>query len=202
MVNYSLHPICDTNILIDLQLGNVFQEFLESTIKVNVADKVKDEMNNKFSKSQKYKFLLDVFEKNNIQIIEESIFSEDALLVMRANLAHYNVQNFIGRRAFGKDAGEFASALYAVNLGIRKLYTNDKKFITNYGQEQIFSGLEMLNLNYTLEEFLKHTERISAISKIENENSKMISILQKEASEKKEKDSLEKLLKKLAEKYS
>lgn len=206
MVEYSLYPICDTNILIDLKLGDIFQQFLKSNIKVNVADKVKDEMDNKFSKSQKYNFLLDVFQEENIQIIEESIFSEEQKRVMMANLVSYKIQNFIGKKARGKDVGEFASALYAVNLGIKKLYTNDKNFIRDYGKELIFRNLEMVDLNCTLAEFLKDAKRIRVNSKIEIENAKMKSALKEEfvkkVKEEDEKQTIDRLLDKLVEKYS
>lgn len=183
MVDHSLYPICDTNILIALNLGKVLDHFLGNIKKLNVADKVKDEMENKFSQSDSYNHFLNVFHGTNVIVINETMFSEDVLKSIRATLRQYKVQNFVGIKAYGKDAGEFASALYAVNLGIKKFYTNDKVFIKNYGQEYIFKDLTLVNLNSTLSEFLTERERIRVNAIIEKNNPIMVFKLDEESKE-------------------
>lgn len=195
MVEYSLYPICDTNILIALNLGKVFDAFLSSIKNLNVADKVKDEMENKFVNSDNYSYFLNVFDEKNVRIIDESIFTPKVHQSICATLRQYKIQNFMGIKAYTKDAGEFASALYAVNLDIKKVYTNDMVFITSYGQEHIFKNLIFVNLNDTLAEFLSNKQRIQVNAQIQMKNDIMKVKLNEENEEKTKSDLIKKMMK-------
>jgi hypothetical protein len=180
-ITFKNYPVCDTNILIDLQLGNVFERFLTNENKINIVDKVLDEMRNLFSYSPSYGQLLLTIEKNaNVYIVPETIFTSDQQSTIKHTLKMFPIKNFFGKKAFGKDVGEFASAVYAIYLQIQQFYTNDKKFIEKYQHNPFFTNLLMLNLNDILNKFLSNPERIRANQIIETKNSKMDRILKQE----------------------
>lgn len=195
-IEYSKYPICDTNMIIDLSLGNILKRFLNAKRRVWICDKVLLELKFKFQNSDKYSGLAELNSKMNL--IGYQCFSEQQLNVMKLQLLNYEIQNCIGTKNIGKDFGEFVSAIYAVTLGIKELYTNDKTFIREYKCEPIFKNLIMKNLDETLRELLSDRERIKTMSIIESENEKMKRILKDE----KEKDKLDKMLNLLRQKYT
>lgn len=194
-IEYSKYPICDTNIIIDLNLGDILNKFLENKKKIWVCDKVFLELKSKFKKSQKYSYLTEINSK--MKLIDHKYFSENELKVMNIQLLSYEIENCIGTENIGEDFGEFVSSIYAVTLGIKELYTNDKKFIEKYANEPIFKSLIMRDLDYTLRELVKDKERIKIMKLIEEENRRMNKILKEEN----EKDKIEKMIILLKNKY-
>lgn len=174
MVNYSLYPICDTSILIDLKHINKLDEYLCFKKYISIADKVKDELFDVLEDLEGYKHYLDLLKMDNLIIIEaRKYFTAERLKVIENNLRLYKLKNVVGTKNRAKNAGEFVSAFYAIELGIEELITSDNTFIGEYGNEPVFKKLSIKNLNSVLRDFLNDKERINCQSKLEIEKKKM-----------------------------
>jgi hypothetical protein len=176
---YEKYPICDTTMFIDLGLINKVNDLVDYHEKIFIAYIIKDELKRKINNIEEYKFLVTNTDNNSkIEIINTDIFTTKQLLVMDASLSQYLKEtNLLISNKLAPNAGEFVSAIFAVNLGIKQLNTNDKKFIEQYGDEKIFEKLEFKNLNETLAYLMNDKDRIKYIKMIEERNEKMESIL-------------------------
>lgn len=152
MVDYSAYSIYDTNILIYAYLNEMFEDIFNVKQSLFIADKVRDELRNIYSESEQYKDCLSIIKDSRINVISERIFSEEQQKQMIASLVQFGMQNFFERRAREKNEGEFASALYAVNLNISSFYTNDLAFIRDYANEEAFKSLTLITFKALLDE--------------------------------------------------
>ena len=152
VVDITSFSIYDTNIIIYAIIGEITEKILEIKNKMNIADKVKDEIKNKLGKSEYYREYKSLVYNERINIISERRFSEEQKRGIVANLMQFKMQNFFGRPAYLKNEGEFASALYAINLNIPTFYTNDLAFIREYGKEEAFKTLSILTFKELLAE--------------------------------------------------
>lgn len=193
------YPIVDTNIIIDFSLIEQFNKLLIFRGNVFVSDKVKQEIERKFG-SNKYRYILENLNENVIIITHED-FTDTQLDAMKKTLLNFKIKNCIGTKYLAKDYGEFASAIYAVYLGIKLMLTNDKNFIKDYGDEYAFRELDIRDELFILEEMFKGKEKIKITKKIKELNYKMNSDLEKEIDEKKEEE-MDNLLAMLQNKFN
>ena len=181
-LNFSDYPIVDSNIIIDFSLVKQFNNLLRFEGNIIVADKVKQEIERKYS-SNKYSFILENLD-NNIIMVTHKNFSNKQMEAMKKTLLNFKIKNCIGTKFLAKDYGEFASAIYAVYLGIKLMLTNDKKFIEKYGDEYAFRELDIKDELFILEKMFKGKEKIKITRKIQELNDKMNYELDKVAEEK------------------
>lgn len=198
-LKFSNYPIVDSNIIIDFSLIKQFNELLRFKGNIIIADKVKQEIERKFN-SGKYSFILENLDENVVMITHEN-FNNRQLDAMKKTLLNFQIKNCIGTKYLAKDYGEFASAIYAVYLGIKLMITNDKTFIDKYGDEHAFRELNMRDELFILGEMFKGREKIKITKKIQELNDKMNFELKKEAKEKKENE-MDKLLSMLQSKFN
>lgn len=176
-------PICDTNILISFGLERILNDFIEFNREIFVADNVLKELENKFGNSNSYKFLVDdVKENDNINIInKDEYFTEEKIMVMAANLNQYEItEDTLLKGETCKDSGEFISAIYAANLGIKKFITNDMRFRNKYSKEDIFKDILFINMVQALDKFVGKENRKLYVKSIESKSKKMTEELNQE----------------------
>lgn len=169
-------PICDTNILINFGLERILNRFIEFNKGIFIADNVLKELENKLGNSSSYKFLVnDVKQNDNINIInKDKYFTEEKIMVMAANLNQYEItEDTLLKGETCKDSGEFISAIYAANLGIKKFITNDMRFTNNYGKECIFKDILFINMIQALDKFVGKENRKEYIKSIKDKSKKM-----------------------------
>lgn len=169
-------PICDTNILIYFGLIDKLSDFVKYKKNILVADVVKRELDRKVKESNKYKFIISYVEDNSniILINKEKYFDEEKLCVMKANLKEYEIEeDCLLTNKLCPNLGEFVSAIYAVNLGIKVLITHDITFINKYKNEEIFKTLVFKNMVQTLDSFVGKDKRKQYMKIIKQEAQQM-----------------------------
>lgn len=174
--DFEKFPICDTNILINFGLENILDKFVEFKNKIFISDCVYDELDRKFEKSRTYNYLLKNVNENDsiVKIERDKHFNQEQIWVMNANLNEFEIKN--DTLLTGKlcpNAGEFISAIYAANLGIRLFITHDIKFINKYEKEPAFQNLTFRNMIQTLDGFIGKDERKKFIVKWKDKNKDM-----------------------------
>lgn len=169
-------PICDTNILISFGLEKILNEFIEFNKEIFVADNVIKELENKFQDNRSYEFLVNnIKENDNVNIInKDEYFTKEKIMVMVASLSQYEIsENTLLKGETCKDSGEFISAIYAANLGIKKFITNDMKFRDRYAKEFIFKDILFINMVQALDSFVGKEKRKVYVKSIKDKSKKM-----------------------------
>lgn len=181
-ISFGSFPICDTNILINFGLINKLSEFVKFKTNIFVADVVKKELDRKIGDSDNYKFIAETVEINDdILLIDKNYFEEEKLCVMNANLNEYELeQNCLLTDSLCPNLGEFVSAIYAANLGIKVFITHDMTFINKYKEEEIFKNLSFKNMAQALDSFVGQEKRKEYLKKIRVENKEMVDELNQE----------------------
>lgn len=180
MVNSSNTAILDTNIIIYILLADIREYLFNNKSGLCMADKVQDELENKFSMSKDYAEYCSFSKDGRICMIYENNFDEKTLKAMEVTLAQCGMKSCFGRKARKKNEGEMISALYAYYKGIPILYTHDLKFIREYNSKPIFRSIRMVNFHELLQEIvpLNDVDNIKKI--IRSKNHEMEEALQEE----------------------
>lgn len=173
MVDFKNHSICDTDMLIKLQLGKVFCKFKEKEVLLFIADSVKDELLFICNSLHEYKYLYsNLFDNSdpNIKVIYASDFSPIEQRMINSNLMQYGIRTNIGNGKIEKNVGEFVTTLYAVYKNIGIVRTCDGEFIRTHSEDPAFNQILFKTLNETLSSFLNNKDRIKVNKLIEKEN--------------------------------
>jgi len=175
-------PICDTNILINFGLVDFIDRFIKYYKKIFISDFVKDELLNKIPIDSTYSFLRKNID-NDFEIINKNkYFNEDEILMMNHILNQYELtHDSLINNTMGKNIGEFVSAIYAANLGIKVFITNDIIFINEYKNESIFKNLLFKNMTQILDKIVGKDERKKIRKEIIENNKEMVKSLESES---------------------
>lgn len=180
MVSSLSSAILDTNIIIYVLLADIKENLFNHKKDLCIADKVQDELDNKFSKSKEYANYCSFANDSRIRMIYEKEFDMKTLKAMEVTLAQCGMKSCFGRKARKKNEGEMISALYAYYKGIPILYTHDLNFIREYKSKPIFSSIRMINFHELLQEIFPINDVNKIKKKMKSKNYEMEETLAEE----------------------
>lgn len=159
MCEYSNYPICDTDIWVNLCLGNIEEELFKKYGKVNFVSVVKDEILKwKFGK---YKFIAERFckkvEEGLAIVIEvDQLDEEDKLIIEKQLIEDCGYQmGFDTPKKERKNMGEYMSAIIAGHYEIPLMKSNDHLFREGERGKELYPDLEVKNWNDTIKDLIK-----------------------------------------------
>lgn len=178
MIDYSLYPICDADIWVNLCLGNLEEELFKKYKKIIFVDVVRDEILR--WKYGKYGFIsrkfLEKVEQGSIILIEvEKLDSEDQLIIERQLIedAGYSL-GFKTPKTERKNMGEYVSAIVADYFGILFMKSDDHLFKDGGRGKVLYPELEVRGWNSTIIDLVPEVrKRSSILEKVKRENLKM-----------------------------
>lgn len=208
--NFSMYPICDTDIWVNISLGKMWSELFARYNKIIIADVVEGEILKWNRTNSKFSFIAEKYmeykEKGNILVInhDQDILKEDRGILER-QLYELGSENDFKNRPPENRKGEFVSAIYADYFMIPLMKRNDNDFQEGGRGKIAFPDLEVKNWYYTIEELISDPKmRINIRRNVDNESRKMST--EKEAFKvrisKNEQDSISDMLKKLQSKFN
>lgn len=207
--DFTQHPICDTDIWVNLCLGDVLDEFFSVHTRIIVADVVEEEImkwqtNTDYSKIateyQKYK------QSGCILVIQHDVHIETTVRkLLEKTLLDLGFANDFANKPPEDNKGEYVSAIYADHFGIPFLKSNDNAFQEGGRGRKEFPDLKVKNWNDTIRELIADDKkRFAIVSKVEKENMRMGKLKKQHEGRKalKEKISMEEKLEQLKQRFS
>lgn len=178
MIDYSIYPICDTDIWVNLCLGNLEDELFKKYKKIIFVDVVRDEILR--WKSGKYGFISTKFiekvEQGLIIIIEiEKLDNEDQLIIERQLIEDVGYSlGFKTPKTQRKNMGEYVSAIVADYFGILFMKSDDHLFKEGGRGKVLYPELEVRGWNRTIIDLVPDVRKRSGIlERVKCENLKM-----------------------------
>jgi len=204
---FTKYPICDTDIWVNICLGQICDILFSKYKKVIVADVVQGEILRWDKPNYKYSYIAERYnyykQLGKIIVINHSvdILAEDRILLER-QLEDLGFENDFNNRPPEDNKGEFVSAIYADYFKIPFMKSNDSEFYDGGRGKVSFPHLEVKNWYATTEELIHdNIEKIKIRKFVERQNIEMNNIKSSTNKLKKE-ERMNDLLKKLQEKYS
>jgi hypothetical protein len=201
--DYKKYPICDTDIWVNLCLGDLLPRLFGRYEKILFADVVEGEIM-AWRKHNEFAFIADEFavhkERQNVFVIEHHVHIEQAdRVVLEGVLYDLGFRYDFKNEPPEKNKGEFVSAIYADHFGIMCMKTNDNAFQSG-GQGVVeFPDLKIKNWYDVVEELVPDSrEKIKLRTQVERESKRMTQQHEKLKEAKKKED----MLSKLAEKFN
>ncbi|GMB00094.1 hypothetical protein [Pelosinus sp. IPA-1] len=197
--DYLEHPICDTDIWVNLCLGDSLKEFFNLHPIIFIADVVGNEImkwKNSGNAAIAEEFIKYRDNKNVVVIYyNKDILSEDRP-ILEQQLREIGFS--AGFSKPDKNKGEFVSAIYADYLAIPYMKTNDNAFQEGGFGAKKFPDLEIRNWNDTLRNVIvDDKKRLQISKKVEQERS-----LMDRRNEKHKEQELEEKINQLKQKFS
>lgn len=177
MLNYSKYPICDTDIWVNLCLGEIENELFRKYIKVFFVSTVRDEIirwkkgkypciSEKLSEKIKHDLALIIeveeLDESDRKIIEKQLI-EDAGYPLGFNTPLENRHNM----------GEYMSAIVADHFGILLMKTEDGLFKEGGRGKELYPDLKVKCWRDTVNDLVKIKDRERIIEKVRRDNIKM-----------------------------
>lgn len=175
---FTKYPICDTDIWVNVCLGNIEDRLFEKHGKIIVADVVDGEIN-KWNKSEKFSKIATqymVYKDNNKVLVvdHKEHLSEEDRLIINNMLYQFKFTNGLENKPAEKNKGEYVSAIYANHFKIPLLKTDDRLFKEDGQGKKDFPRLQVKNWRDTLIDLIPNdTERIKVTKLVESENQRM-----------------------------
>jgi hypothetical protein len=169
--------IFDTNIWVNICIGNVLDRYLKHYGKLYVCEQVENEVAKWGTNGERYAFISGNFEKaktdSGIEVLYLTDFEPLTQRIVKLQLQQYSFTAIDNSEKTIPDLGEYASAVYAAHKGIINFHSDDKKFCQKCNEQNLFEGLNILLLNEVLDTFLGDIERIRVMGLIEERNRAM-----------------------------
>lgn len=199
---FSKYPICDTDIWVNLVLGDMLGHAFQKYKKIVFADVVEGEIL-AWSRDSKFSHISSLFEQSKrdgtILVIQHDVdISQPDRLILEDMLYQLNFKHDFRNKPPEKNKGEFVSAIYAQHFGIPFMKTNDGAFQIGGKGRSEFPDLAIKNWYEIVEDLVTDSgEMIRIRSLVEKERQRMNN--HKTARQQKKKDDL---LKDLAKKFN
>lgn len=183
MNNYSKYPICDTDIWVNLCLGDIEEKLFAKYLKVNFVDVVVAEIcgwksnekfshiNDKFQKSQNEEkaLVINICDKEKSDIEEEDRMIIEWQLKEDAGFP----KGFDTPKKERKNMGEYLSAIVANHLKMPLMKTEDHLFKQNGKGRLLYPELEIKGWQDTICDLVDIGQREAIKIKVKNENMRM-----------------------------
>ncbi|EIL83088.1 hypothetical protein P8815_05315 [Bacillus altitudinis] len=189
--DFTKYPICDTNIWINLSLGDAVNHILNKHEIILFADVVEKEIM-KFKNSQEFSSIATNFAayKNNGQcfvIDHQKHIDPEVCEIMELSLMNLGFE--YGLKRLERDKGEYVSAIYADEFSIPFMKTDDGEFRKGNKGNNEFPELEIKTWYDITEEYIDDfNERKRIRQKTETERRRLR--ISKEKYEESKKDNL------------
>lgn len=171
-------PICDSDIWVDLCLGDIEENLFKKYKKVYFVSVVRDEIIK--WKSGKYSFIAKKLEKkineNKAEIIEiEKIDSLDREIIEKQLIEDCGYElGFSTPKDKRKNMGEYVSAIVADYYGIELMKSNDHLFNEGQRGKELYPDLEIKNWRQTVVDLVEDIgERKQVFDKVKKANNDM-----------------------------
>lgn len=154
MCDYSNYPICDSDIWVNLCLGNIQDELFKKYGKVTFVDVVRDEILR--WKSGKYSFIAERFSEKVEQGLALVIKVDDLEDIDKNAIERQLIEDCGYELGFGtpkdkrKNMGEYMSAIMADYYEIPLMKSNDHLFNEGERGKELYPDLEVRNWNTTV----------------------------------------------------
>lgn len=169
--------IFDTNIWVNICIGNVLDKYLKHYEKLYVCEQVENEVTKWGTSGERYTFISENFEKAKtdagIEVLYLTDFDPLTQRIVKLQLQQYSFTAIDNSENIIPDLGEYASAVYAAQKEIINFHSDDKNFCQKCNEQNLFEGLNILLLNEVLDTFLEDRERIRVMGLIEERNRAM-----------------------------
>jgi hypothetical protein len=192
--DYTQYPICDTDIWVNVCLGNILPQFFWKYDKIIVADVVEEEIK-KFSSNQSFGYISHKFksykENGSIFVIEHEVhISKFDRMILEQMLYEIGFKNDFRNKPPEENKVEFVSAIYADHFNLPFMKSNDGAFSDDGKGKKEFPDLLVKNWHAVVNEVINDDkERIKVNTLIENER-KRLNVKNKVYKEKKMDDML------------
>lgn len=167
MCDYSKYPICDTDIWVNLCLGDIEEELFKKYGKINFVDVVRDEILK--WKSGSYSFIADRFlqkieEKSAIVIEINKLNNDDKKIIEKQLIEDCGYElGFYTPKDERTNMGEYMSAIIADYYGMPLMKSNDHLFREGERGSELYPDLEVKNWSNTVVDLIsdiKQRQRI------------------------------------------
>src|SRR5690625_4265568 len=145
--------ICDTNIWVNVCIGNVHDVYFERFKKIGIADAVKNEIvkwNRNEDEFKKICTLFCEYENKNLFIINLNDLDSVTKKIIENELKQAGFIDLDNSNKTIDDLGEFVSFLYAYHLEIPYMHSSDSNFSEEIQSSTILSkykGIEIIMWN-------------------------------------------------------
>lgn len=197
--------ICDTNIWVNVCIGDVHEKYLEKFSSIGIADAVKNEIvkwRNHKNEFKKISVLFHEYENKKLFIINKENLDPTTRKIIENELKQQGFTDLDNRIKTIKDLGEFVSLLYAYHLGIPYIHSNDANFsyeIHNGSLLSKYKGIEIIMWNEISETITDNDDDRIKLNRVVEEKSK---VMANNFEKRKTEESMEYKLQQLANLYS
>lgn len=201
--DFSKYPICDTDIWVNLCLGDLLPSLFRKYEKIVFADVVEGEIMS-WLKEPRFdhvaKEFISLKESGHVLVIEHDVHIEaENRIILEQILYDLGFKHDFKNKPPEKNKGEFVSAIYADHFRMPFFKTNDNAFQEGGIGAREYPELVIKNWYAVVEELVSNPrERIDVHKRVESESKRMEHHYQKHKEERKKED----LLRALAGKFN
>jgi len=202
-LDFSEYPICDTDMWVNICLGDLASRIFEKYGKIVFADVVEKEIL-EWEKNEKFAWIASYFrrckEDGLITVIyHDEHLDEEEREFLEGILRDLNFKYGFRDQPHEKNKGEFVSAIYADHFGLPFMKTNDGAFQEGGDGKKDFPDLKIKNWYDIVEEFaVDFDEKVQIRNQVAEARKRMNYHYEQVKTEKKK----EELLLKLQEKFN
>ncbi|MCK6075378.1 hypothetical protein [Paenibacillus silvae] len=177
--DFSLYPICDTDIWVNLCLGDLLPRLFRKYQKLIIADVVEGEIL-AWGNGGHFTFIAEEFKQHkncgNIFVLEHEVhINPEDRTVLEQVLFDLGFKYDFKNNPRETNKGEFVSAIYADHFQIPFMKTNDNAFQESGNGAKEFPDLIIKNWYEVIEELVSDPrERIAIRKKVDAENKRMV----------------------------
>lgn len=197
--------ICDSNIWINVCLGEIHETYIKKYSTIGVVDVVKNEILKWERNEGRFKEIFNLFlqyENQGLTIINNSSVDLITQKIISQELIRFGYTDIDNRDKTIEDLGEFVSLLYAYHLEVPYIHTEDMNFHEDVQMNELYSqykGIEMMTWNQVSRNITNSdSERLALNQRVTKEN-EVMGIQRKKTKEKQE---MKEKLNALQKKYS
>lgn len=197
--------ICDTNIWVNLCLGDVHSVYFEKFNIVGIADAVKNEIikwERHEGDSKRVFSLFHKYKDKNLFIINRNELDSRIKSIIEFDLRQEGFVDLDNSNKTIENLGEFVSFLYAYHLEVPFIHSDDTSFSHEIQSEEVFSrykGIEIVTWNEIAETLTDNHDDRLRLNKIVQEKS---TIMRKQFVKEKEERKLQHKINQLAKRFS
>ncbi|ARJ38027.1 hypothetical protein SporoP8_03430 [Sporosarcina ureae] len=197
--------ICDSNIWVNVCLGEVHEAYIKKFCTVGVVEVVKNEIlkwkedNGRFQKIST--FFID-YENKGLAVLDGSSLDTITKKIIDQELIRWGFEDTDNRSKTINDLGEFVSLLYAYHLDIPYIHTEDGVFSDTIKIDDLYEqyrGIEIISWNQVSGDLTDNdSERMALNQKVIQENM----VMGKKRQEAKQEKTLENKILELQRRFS